>query len=664
MITNHLMKKYFLLVAVIFFVAGNTQAQKAKDNLLETVKSFPYQRKANAEAALSNMNAWNSSTWKKFIQLFEDDSLRVKATYAMNAYVNAAALDANKKQPTVEMLKGFLAKAKNEYVKTFLTSQLALLTDQASVDKSLNVLPAIPVAQETPKSTQNPVQQLLSLEDQLALAKNPVEKRSLLNKVERIPGFSSFMLASNYLKDEEVKSKAAGIVARLALNDESIRGPIVRQTLEAALPLIKGEDSTILVTKLSQHLIKMPYDYGFVNLFNGKDISGWKGLVGDPIKRSKMTAAELEKQQQAANAKAKEDWVVKDGLLIFTGHGDNLCTEKQYGDFEMYVDWKITDKGDAGIYLRGSPQVQIWDISRTDVGAQVGSGGLYNNQKNPSKPLVVADNKIGEWNRFHIIMKGEKVTVYLNGVLVVDQVTLENYWDRNIPIFKKEQIELQAHGTYVAYRNIYLREIFSNEPSALDEAEKKQGFISLFDGTNLDQWTGNLTGYLLKDGVIEVNPDAHGGGNLYTKEEFANFQYRFEFQLTPGANNGIGIRAPLEGDAAYVGMEIQVLDNEHPKYKDLQVYQYHGSVYGVIPAKRGFLKPTGEWNQEEIWIKGNKIKVTLNGTVILEGDIAAASKNGTVDHKDHPGLKNKTGHIGFLGHGDVVRFRKMRVKKL
>lgn len=663
MITNHFMKKYFLLVAVIFFVAGNTQAQKANDNLLETVKSFPYQRKANAEAALSNMNAWNSSTWKKFIQLFEDDSLRVKATYAMNAYVNAAALDANKKQPTVEMLKGFLAKAKNEYVKTFLTSQLALLTDQASVDKSLNVLPAIPVVQETPKSTQNPVQQLLSLEDQLALAKNPVEKRSLLNKVERIPGFSSFMLASNYLKDEEVKSKAAGIVARLALNDESIRGPIVRQTLEAALPLIKGEDSTILVTKLSQHLIKMPYDYGFVNLFNGKDISGWKGLVGDPIKRSKMTAAELEKQQQAANAKSKEDWVVKDGLLIFTGHGDNLCTEKQYGDFEMYVDWKITDKGDAGIYLRGSPQVQIWDISRTDVGAQVGSGGLYNNQKNPSKPLVVADNKIGEWNRFHIIMKGEKVTVYLNGVLVVDQVTLENYWDRNIPIFKKEQIELQAHGTYVAYRNIYLREIFSNEPSALDEAEKKQGFISLFDGTNLDQWTGNMTGYLLKDGVIEVNPDAHGGGNLYTKEEFANFQYRFEFQLTPGANNGIGIRAPLEGDAAYVGMEIQVLDNEHPKYKELQVYQYHGSVYGVIPAKRGFLKPTGEWNQEEIWIKGNKIKVTLNGTVILEGDIAAASKNGTVDHKDHPGLKNKTGHIGFLGHGDVVRFRKMRVKK-
>jgi hypothetical protein len=134
--------------------------------------------------------------------------------------------------------------------------------------------------------------------------------------------------------------------------------------------------------------------------------------------------------------------------------------------------------------------------------------------------------------------------------------------------------------------------------------------------------------------------------------------------LTPGANNGIGIRAPLEGDAAYAGMEIQVLDNDAPKYKDLHVYQYHGSVYGVIPAKRGFLLPTGEWNKEEIIANGNKIKVILNGTVILDGDIKEASKNGTMDHNEHPGLLRKTGHIGFLGHGDVVRFRNLRVKRL
>jgi hypothetical protein len=289
---------------------------------------------------------------------------------------------------------------------------------------------------------------------------------------------------------------------------------------------------------------------------------------------------------------------------------------------------------------------------------------LYNNQKNVSKPLVVADNKIGQWNNFHIIMKGEKVTVYLNGALVTDNVTLENYWDKNLPIFSKEQIELQAHGTYVAYRNIFLRELSSKEPSTISEDEKKQGFISLFDGTNLDQWTGNTTGYIVKDGAVEVNPEISGGGNLYTKEEYADFVYRFEFQLTPGANNGIGIHAPLEGDAAYVGMEIQVLDSEHPMYKDLHEYQYHGSVYGVIPAKRGYLLPTGEWNKEEISINGSKIKVTLNGTVILDGDIKEASKNGTLDHKEHPGLLRTTGHIGFLGHGDVVRFRNMRVMKV
>jgi len=198
----------------------------------------------------------------------------------------------------------------------------------------------------------------------------------------------------------------------------------------------------------------------------------------------------------------------------------------------------------------------------------------------------------------------------------------------------------------------------------LSEEEKKEGFVSLFNGLDLSQWTGNTTGYLVKDGVVEVAPELGGGGNLYTKDEFSNFIYRFEFQLTPGANNGIGIRAPLEGDAAYVGMEIQVLDNEAPKYKDLHPYQYHGSVYGVIPAKRGYLLPTGQWNKEEIVARGNKIKVVLNGTVILDGDIKEASKNGTMDHKEHPGLLLPKGHLGFLGHGDVVRFRNMRVKRL
>ena len=189
----------------------------------------------------------------------------------------------------------------------------------------------------------------------------------------------------------------------------------------------------------------------------------------------------------------------------------------------------------------------------------------------------------------------------------------------------------------------------------------------LFDGTNMHEWTGNTVDYILQDGCIACVPTKSFGGNLYTKDEYANFIYRFDFQLTPGANNGIGIRTPMEGDAAYVGMEIQVLDCEHPIYKDITPLQHHGSVYGIIPAKtdhHSAFKPAGEWNTEEIIANGDNIKVTVNGQVILEGNIREATKNGTADHKEHPGLFNKKGHIGFLGHGSPVKFRNIRIKEL
>ncbi|HUZ60210.1 MAG TPA: DUF1080 domain-containing protein [Hanamia sp.] len=196
-------------------------------------------------------------------------------------------------------------------------------------------------------------------------------------------------------------------------------------------------------------------------------------------------------------------------------------------------------------------------------------------------------------------------------------------------------------------------------------AQSSFGYISLFNGKNLDGWTGNKAGYRVENGAIVVHLGEYNNvGNLYTIKEFGNFVLHFQFKLTPGANNGIGIRTPLNGDAAYVGMEIQVLDNTANEYKDLHPYQYHGSVYGVIPAKRGFLKPVGQWNEEEIRADGTKIKVILNGHVIVDGDIASSIANGTMDHKSHPGLKNKIGHIGFLGHGSVVYFRDLRIKTL
>lgn len=200
------------------------------------------------------------------------------------------------------------------------------------------------------------------------------------------------------------------------------------------------------------------------------------------------------------------DWKVDNGMLVYVGQGfDNICTEKLYRDFEMYVDWKLDaegQEGDAGIYLRGTPQVQIWDTSRRNVGAEVGSGGLYNNTENPSKPTSVADNKLGDWNTFYIKMVGDRVTVVLNGQKVVDNVMLENFWDRSQPIFPIEQIELQAHGTKVYFRNLYINELPQIEPTKLSAEEQKEGFRLLYDGTNMHGWIGNTRDYVSENGAI------------------------------------------------------------------------------------------------------------------------------------------------------------------
>ena len=203
---------------------------------------------------------------------------------------------------------------------------------------------------------------------------------------------------------------------------------------------------------------------GFVALFNGKDLAGWKGLLAgpndNPIKRAKLSPEDLATAQKQADDNMRAHWKVEDGVIVFDGKGRSLATGKDYGDFEMYVDWKILEKGDSGIYLRGSPQVQIWDPNNTGPNPKhQGSGGLYNNKKNPSGPLKLADKPIGEWNRFRIVMVGEKVHVFLNGEMVVNNTTLENYWDYSQPIFPTGQIELQNHGDTLWFKNVYIREV-------------------------------------------------------------------------------------------------------------------------------------------------------------------------------------------------------------
>ena len=197
---------------------------------------------------------------------------------------------------------------------------------------------------------------------------------------------------------------------------------------------------------------------GFVALFNGKDLTGWKGLLKGPLdnpaRRAKLSPDQLAKAQKEADADMRAHWKVEDGVIVFDGKGRSLSTAKDYRDIEMYVDWKIPPRGDSGIYLRGSPQVQIWDYTRN----KVGSGGLYNNKKNPN-PIKCADKPIGEWNTFRIRMVGEKVWVWLNSELVVDGVVLENYWERDKPIYPIGQIELQNHGDKLYFKNIYIKEL-------------------------------------------------------------------------------------------------------------------------------------------------------------------------------------------------------------
>lgn len=192
---------------------------------------------------------------------------------------------------------------------------------------------------------------------------------------------------------------------------------------------------------------------GFTSLLNRNDLSEWKGFVADPPKRAAMSPQELQTAQRDADERMRRHWSLRDGVLYFDGKGENLVSARDYQDFELLLDWKVEPKGDSGVYLRGCPQVQIWDNP-------IGSGGLYNNQKGRSTPLVIADRPVGEWNTFRITMRGERVWVVLNGFTVVDGEVLENYFERSRPVYERGPIELQSHGDRLQFRNIFIRELW------------------------------------------------------------------------------------------------------------------------------------------------------------------------------------------------------------
>lgn len=224
---------------------------------------------------------------------------------------------------------------------------------------------------------------------------------------------------------------------------------------------------------------------------------------------------------------------------------------------------------------------------------------------------------------------------------------------------------MRSHlSAFIFFGFIVFSGITNAQTHHLSVNEKKEGFRSLFNGHNFDGWTGDTVNYQIEHNCITtVTTNDKSGGNLMTVAEYGDFVIRFEFALTAGANNGLGLRGPVEGDVTHEGMEVQLLDDQHEKYKDIKPYQFTGSLYGVGPAKKGHLRPVGEWNEAEVILLGHTIKVTLNDKVILDHDWAEDIKNGTADGLAHPGLLRKKGHVGFLGHGTIVRFRNIRIRQ-
>jgi hypothetical protein len=407
---------------------------------------------------------------------------------------------------------------------------------------------------------------------------------------------------------------------------------------------------------------------GFVPLFNGKDLEGWHGMPHfDPYKLAAMNATERTSQIEKWTNDAKQHWSVDKGELVNDGKGAYLTTDKDYGDIELLIEYKTVPKADSGIYLRASPQVQIWDYTKEggkwDNGADKGSGGLYNNAKDaPGRdPLVLADKPFGQWNSFRIIQVGERTTVYLNGKLVVDNARLENFWARKKALLKSGPIQLQTHGGEIRWRNIFIREIPSSEANALLRKHGNEGFEDVFNGKDFTGWSGPIDNYEVKDGAIVCRP--RKGGNIFTTEEYADFMARVEYRLPAGGNNGLAIRYPGKGQPSQDAMcEVQILDDGSPSYAKLDPRQYNGSVYGMIPAQRGFLRPVGEWNFMEVTVRGPTVRVELNGTQILDGDVSKVTE--FKDNAPHPGKDLTKGHFGFAGHSDPVAFRNIQIKRL
>lgn len=408
---------------------------------------------------------------------------------------------------------------------------------------------------------------------------------------------------------------------------------------------------------------------GFETLFNGKDLGGWYAMkTADPRKMGELSEDDRKQKIEAARKTTGDHWRVENGEIVNDGTGPYLTTDREFRDFELHLEYKTVAKADSGVYLKATPQVQIWDTTEAggkwggNLRAELGSGGLWNNKKGqPGKdPLVKADKPFGEWNKFRIVQVGARTSVWLNGKQVVDHAIMRNFWGDKKPLINKGPIQLQTHGGEIRWRNLYVRDFKTEEANKFLGSKSKDGFKSIYNGKDFSGWKGPIDNYEVVDAAIRCKKGK--GGTIYHEDEYSDFVARLEFRLPPGGNNGLAIRYPGKGDTAYVGMcELQVLDSEHEKYAKLDPRQYHGSAYGMQAAHRGYLRETGEWNFQEVTVQGSKIRVELNGTVILDADLSTVEEfmNKPVEGKDR-----KSGFFGLAGHSDPVEFRSLSIKKL
>ncbi len=424
--------------------------------------------------------------------------------------------------------------------------------------------------------------------------------------------------------------------------------------------------SLLLVTATNVAMAGSP-PKGFESLFNGQDLAGWHAQPHfSPYKLDELGAAQRDEMLTKWMNDARQHWTVEDGELVNDGHGAYLTTDNEFGDFELLLEYKTVPRADSGIYLKATPQVQIWDytdVGKFNIGADLGSGGLWNNSPGArgKNPLVLADRRFGEWNHFRIRQVGARTSVWLNDQLVVENAIMENFWDRATPLRKTGPIQLQTHGGEIRWRNLYVRRIESDEANETLRAFHSQAFTPLFDGATFDGWMGAVDDYEIVDGALRCKPNH--GGLLLADRELENFIVRVEFRLPPGGNNGLAIRSPGSGDPAYHGMcELQMLDNTHPKYDTLDPRQAHGSAYGMVAATTGYLRPTGEWNFQQVTVDESRVKVELNGSVILDADLAEVRE--FMGGREHPGLNRTKGYFGFAGHNDPVEFRNVSLKEL